>query len=114
MDPTDLDAFDPEEWAELARVDPEEFERCRRAAIEALIARAPAHLERRLRGLQWQIDCEREKAGSPLAACLRINNMMWDFFYADRGFVNAVNMRVEPLPAEEDHPASVTPLHPRP
>lgn len=86
-----------EEWAELASVDPEEFERLRAKAIEELIEQAPERLKQRLLGLQWQIDAVREKAASPLASCIELNEMMWDFFYAARGFLNAINMTVEPI-----------------
>lgn len=71
--------FDFDDWAKLARDNPAEFERRRRAAIDALIASAPQH-RRRLEGTQWRIDRERELAHTPLKACLRISAMMWESF----------------------------------
>ena len=66
-----------EEWAALAREDPEAFERRRREVIEAYIESVPEAHRRRLRGLQWQIDTVRRRAGSSLGACVAISHMMW-------------------------------------
>jgi hypothetical protein len=71
--------FDFDAWALLARDDPEEFERRRRAAIDALIASSPES-QRRLAGIQFRIDMERRLAHTPLKACLRLSEMMWDTF----------------------------------
>lgn len=71
-------AFDFETWAHLAKHDKDEFERRREAAIEHLIASAPPSSQRRLRGLQFRIDMERRRAVTPLGACVRISEMMWD------------------------------------
>jgi hypothetical protein len=71
--------FDFEVWATLAREDPEEFERRRRAAIDALIASRPANRQR-LEGTQFRIDMERKLARTPLKACLRLSEMMWETF----------------------------------
>ncbi len=87
----DFDAFDATEWMALAESAPEEFEKQRLAAIEHLIARAPQRLHKRLRCLQWRIDMERRKCATPLAACLRLNQMMWDFIFAEQGFLNTLN-----------------------
>lgn len=61
---------------ELAKNDPEELERFRQREIEALIASAPAHLQRRLRGLQFQVDCKRRLHPTPMGACVAISQMM--------------------------------------
>lgn len=71
-------AFDFDTWAHLAKHDKDEFERRRKAAIEELIASAPASSQQRLRGLQFRIDMERRRAVTPLGACVRISEMMWD------------------------------------
>lgn len=73
-------------WSNLAKNDPERFEQERKDAIEAVITVAPEHLQRRLRGLQWQIDMERSRASNPLSACVRLNKMMMDFAWSDKGF----------------------------
>ncbi|HFE32734.1 MAG TPA: DUF3135 domain-containing protein [Gammaproteobacteria bacterium] len=72
------DSLDFDFWKQLAEDDPEAFETLRREKVEQLIARAPAAQRRRLQGLQWQIDQTRKLAGSPMASCLAISNMMWD------------------------------------
>jgi hypothetical protein len=72
--------FDIDEWQRLAREEPGEFERRRRAAIDALIAQAPAEQRDRLRALQCRIDLERRRAKTPLEATLRLQSMMWERF----------------------------------
>ena len=73
-------------WSNLAKNDPERFEQERKDAIEAVIIAAPEHLQRRLRGLQWQIDMERSRASNPLSAAVRLHKMMADFAWSDKGF----------------------------
>jgi hypothetical protein len=79
LDGNVAEGFDFEAWAALARENPDEFERQRRAAIASLIAGSPAN-RRRLEGVQFRIDMERKLAHSPLKACLRLSGMMWDTF----------------------------------
>ncbi|MDA8382705.1 MAG: DUF3135 domain-containing protein [Betaproteobacteria bacterium] len=91
-------AFDSEEWMALARSDPEQFEKRRAQAIDEVINSAPAHIQRRLRGLQWRIDLERSRAGTPLGACVRLYSMMWDFVCAENGFLAALKGLSEDRP----------------
>lgn len=68
-----------EQLIELARSNPEQLENIRRREVDALIASAPEHMRRRLRGLQFQIDCKREAhRDSAMAACLAVSGMMLD------------------------------------
>lgn len=70
--------FDVHRLSELAKNSPEELERLRLKEIEDLIHRAPAHMRKRLRGLQFQIDCKRRLHKNPLGACIEISRMMLD------------------------------------
>ena len=72
-------------WSNLAKTDPERLERERREAIETVIASAPEHIQQRLRGLQWRIDIERSRADNPLSACIRLNKMMADYVFSNKG-----------------------------
>lgn len=72
--------FDFAEYAEIARTDPQGFERLRQRMIDELIEQAPAARQPRLRGLQFQIDMTRRRAKTPYAACVGISRMMWDAF----------------------------------
>ena len=85
-------SFDFEEWMLLAKSDPEEFEKRRKHVIDDLISSAPEDRQQRLRGLQWRIDIERRRCSNPLAACIRLSDMMWNFVYAEDGFLNALKM----------------------
>ena len=72
--------FDFELWAELAHRSPEAFEELRRLTVDLAILKRSQRNRRRLKGLQWQIDQLRARSGTPLAACLRINDLMWEKF----------------------------------
>ncbi len=73
--------IDFDHWSQLAKTDPETFERERSAVLDACIARASHDHQDRLRRLQWRIDRIRETAGTPMAACMRISDLMWRTFH---------------------------------
>lgn len=66
------------QWVEMAKNDPELFERLRQNAIDEIIENAPEGHRQRLRCLQWRIDQERSRSKSALGACIRISRMMWE------------------------------------
>ncbi len=70
--------FDFESWSALASNDPESFEARRARAIEDAIRRAAPRTQQRLRRLQWKLDQVRRASATPMAACIRMNQMMWD------------------------------------
>ena len=91
--------FDFNAWSELAARDPEAFERRRSEVIEDFIRRAPEDRQERLRRLQWRIDRTRERAGNPVAACVRLSQMMWDSLAGDGGLLEALDeLRGVPRP----------------
>ncbi|TCK17026.1 uncharacterized protein DUF3135 [Thiogranum longum] len=94
--------IDFDDWAELAQTDPAAFELRREQAIEELIARMPEHKQQRMRCLQWKIDQVRDRAGSPMAACIKLSEMMWDSLTGPGGLKEALDrMSIEntdPLP----------------
>ena len=72
---TRLPAFDI--LVDMARNDPEGLETLRRSLTDAVIAAASSeNTKRRLQGLQFRVDMERRRAGTPLAATIRISEMM--------------------------------------
>lgn len=75
-----FNAFNFDEWAALAKEDPDAFELRRTQCLREAITQAPNHAKRRLEGLQFQIDMIRRQAKHPMGACIRINSMMFDFF----------------------------------
>lgn len=79
-------SIDYDEWAKLFKENPEEFERRRKEEIDKVIsAVCPAELQHRLRQLQWKIDMERDAAANPMAALVKIQEMMWDSFLKMNG-----------------------------
>ncbi len=70
-----LPAF--EVLVDMARNDPEGLEALRRSLTNAVISTASSDsARRRLQGLQFRVDLERRRAGTPLAATIRISEMM--------------------------------------
>lgn len=73
---------------EIAEKDPEALECYRQHLISSAIMDAPTDSRARLRGLQFQIDCQRRLQSTPLAACIKISGMMHDSFYQLTGLLN--------------------------
>ena len=69
-----LPSFD--ELMRLASLEPEKLESLRKSWVDDTISNAPEPFQRRLRGLQFQIDMERERASNPVSSCVRISQMM--------------------------------------
>ena len=67
-----------EELSLLAKENPEKLEALRTEWVEDLIQAAPENLQRRLRGIQFQIDCKRKLHDNPLGCCIEISKMMYE------------------------------------
>ena len=83
-----------EEWfaemVALAREDQEIFEQKRRELIAKAIEEAAPENRLRLERLQWRIDREREKAKTPLAATIRLYDMLMEMVYGEGGLVQTL------------------------
>lgn len=93
-----------DEWSDLANRDPDSFEDRRRAMLNHFFDQIPEERQQRLRGLQFRIDMERRKAKTPLAACIRISNMMWDSVSGENGLVDTIRLLNEDVEARRDRP----------
>ncbi len=69
---------DFDQFSQLAKSNPDAFEAKRAELIEQVIQRMPAHKQHRMRCLQWKIDQVRKQAANPMAACIKLSEMMWD------------------------------------
>ena len=92
--------FDFDAWAELARTDPEAFEKERNKAIEAVIEEAPPRSREQLRRVQWKLDSIRDTAPTPMAACLRMQTLMWESVLGEDGLL----ARLRQAPASRKRP----------
>jgi hypothetical protein len=81
-------SFDFSEWSDLAAKDPKAFEKRREQTIEAAILAMPGAKQQRIRALQWRIDQERKRSKSPMAACIRLSNMMWENLLGENGLLD--------------------------
>ncbi|UXD87245.1 DUF3135 domain-containing protein [Thalassolituus hydrocarboniclasticus] len=94
-----LPPFD--ELKQLADSNPEALETLRRQLIEQTINSAGDHVRRRLRGLQFQIDMERQRASNPLSACLRMSRMMHERLHTlTESLHTGGSHQKQPVPAE--------------
>ena len=86
------------ELLKLAQENPEALEKFRLEQVELIISQAPIKYQRRLRGLQFQIDVQRAlHANSPMGACLKMSQMMHDSFDELRACLNKITNSDNPL-----------------
>lgn len=83
-----------------ALAEPERLDALLHQQIEALIAQVGPDQQRRLRGLQFRIDCQRRLARNNLDSCIRIANMMHDSLYDMRRHI--VHLQEESLTQAEE------------
>jgi hypothetical protein len=51
-----------------------------------------------MRKLQWRIDRERDLSKNPMAACIKLSQMMWDAVLGEQGLLETIKgARLEPL-----------------
>lgn len=84
--------IDFDAWAHLAHTDPHNFEKQRSDLLNEVILHIPLEKQQRIRCLQWRIDRVRETSGTPLAACIRISNMMWDSVMGKGGLRDSLHL----------------------
>lgn len=92
MDGRTPNRYDFDALMNLAERDPGAFEVVRQQLIDDAIEQAPEQRRQRLRGLQWRVDLTRRHAGTPMAACIRLSQLMWDSVVGERGLVEALHM----------------------
>lgn len=71
---TPIPEFD--QLKEMAQNNPEQLEALRLELIEETISLADESTQRKLRGVQFHIDMEIRRAKTPIAACVKISEMM--------------------------------------
>lgn len=92
----ELPKFD--DLLEMAKNNPEALEALRQQHVSALINSAPEEYQNRLRGIQFQIDAQRQiHSESPLGACVKISKMMHESFAELRGYLNQFSGQNDPL-----------------
>ena len=90
-----LPAFDV--LVDMARNDPQRLETLRHRLTRAVIEGAASEQKKkRLEGLQFRVDVERKRAGSPLAATIKISEMMC------HSLADLHRSMVTPLATDED------------
>lgn len=62
----------------LANNKPDDLERLRKQLIEEAIQDAPPEYQRRLRGIQFQVDMKIRQSANPMSACVAISELMYE------------------------------------
>ena len=65
-----------DELLDIARKSPEQLEVIREQEVDNLIQNAPKEMRRRLKGIQFQVNCQRQLHKTSMGACVAISNMM--------------------------------------
>ena len=99
--------FNFDGWADLAKSDPEAFEKKREEEIEKIIQSASPEMKNRLKSLQWRIDKERSLAKNPIDSMVRLRNMLYESVFKDNGFVDVLNQLAGNKPLQERKKAEV-------
>ncbi len=79
-------------WSALATSDPHRFEQQRTNLINEVIGFASKKRQQRLRCLQWRIDNIRKTSSTPLAACIKLSNMMHESVWGRGGLQEKLYM----------------------
>lgn len=98
----------PDELMTLAKEDPAALEALRQREIESLIESAPATMQRRLRGLQFQIDAKRSASKTPMGACVAISKMMLDSVYELNNVLNDAKQAGDHKPLHSTNTVTTT------
>jgi hypothetical protein len=104
-----LPPFDFDSWAALARKNPQLFELNRKFVIDQAISQAPPRSRARLRCLQWQLDQIRNTSRTPLAACLRMQRMLWEKLAGEAGLLACLQGSATPQNTSR-HSAKILPF----
>lgn len=109
-------SFDFDAWAKLFTENPQAFEKQRTLAIEQLIRLAPTHKQQRLRCLQWKLDQIRHYAPCPLAASIRMNQLLWESLVGPDGLLDRLQQPLGYRPLQRSakiipFPASLSQPH---
>jgi len=102
QDPFASPPFNFDAWAKLASDDPQAFEKKRTRAVEQLIKQAPARTRQRLRCLQWKLDQIRRTAPTPLAASIRMNQLLWKSLAGSDGLLDRLQHPLDSRPPRHD------------
>jgi hypothetical protein len=86
----------------LAKQDQKRFNTLKHDMTEAWIEQAPLEYQRRLRGIQFQIDMEVRRAKNSMDACIRVSNMMHDSFAELRDRLNEMTQAGPRYRAEDE------------
>jgi uncharacterized protein DUF3135 len=88
--------FNFDEWAKLAKENPDAYEDMRQKMIQEVIDSTSPEVKRRMEGLQWKIDQIRSTSTNPMASCLKISQMMWDNVLGEDGLLENMRQLSEP------------------
>lgn len=92
------------ELVALSRQDPQALETLRQQLVDQVIDNASPAAQARLRGLQFQIDAQRQLSTSAMGACVRLSRMM------NASFTELMNQLNQPSESPTQSNAKVLPF----
>jgi hypothetical protein len=103
--------MDFDAWSDLAERDPLAFEARRQQVLQDTIERiSEGEDRRRLLGLQWRIDVIRDNASNPMAACVKLYDMMWDSVSGYNGLLANLQAPQSSAPQSPHQSATILPF----
>ncbi len=104
--------FDFDDWAELAKRDPEAFERRRDQVVSEVCGHMNVDSAPAIAGIRWRIDIERKRCTTPMQLCLRLSSLMWDRYLDMNDALNDSLLQKEHnRPRSMPHPESALLRH---
>jgi len=88
--------FDFDDWAALARRDPEAFARRRDQVVNETCVRLREGSGAAVERICWRIDVERQRCNTPMQLCLKLSSLMWNRFYDLNDELNDLVRQSEP------------------
>jgi len=84
--------FSHEYWSMLQQNNPELFEVKRRLLVRLLILTVEEGRRKKMEHLQCKVDLVRSSCKNPLQSFLKLQDMMWEIFYCEGGFLDQIHV----------------------
>lgn len=90
---TEIQLPDIDQLIKMATDDPQGLEKIRTELCTRLIQNAPQQCQKRLHGLQFQIDMERRRSKNPIHSCIKLSRMMLDSYQDMRDVITNIDSK---------------------
>ncbi len=81
-----------DKFMKMATENPERFEKFREILIKQAMENTSLQIQQKLEDMQCRIDMERNATGSSMESCVKVFDLMADYFYAE--YLPGVHMKM--------------------